>query len=75
MRPDRIRLGAVVRVTEPDFALVECFTADSRCQITPSCRLRGVLREALEAFVSTLDRYTLDDLLLRPEDFGLQPAA
>jgi len=75
MRPDRIRLGAVMRVTEPDFALVECFTIGNRCQITPSCRLRGVLSEALEAFVATLDRYTLDDLLLHPEDFGLQPAA
>jgi Rrf2 family nitric oxide-sensitive transcriptional repressor len=30
-RPNRIKLGDVLRVTEPDFALVECFTADNRC--------------------------------------------
>ena len=34
-RPDKIRLGDVVRATEPDFALVECFTAGNECLITP----------------------------------------
>jgi Rrf2 family nitric oxide-sensitive transcriptional repressor len=75
MRPNRIRLGDVVRETEPDFAIVECFSADNRCRITPRCRLRGVLREALGAFMATLDGYTLADLVLRPEDFGIRPAA
>lgn len=74
-RPESIRLGDVLRATEPDFALVECFRAGNRCVITPRCRLRGVLREALAAFSGTLDRYTLADLLLSPEDFGLLPAA
>lgn len=75
MRPERIGLGDVLRATEPDFALVECFRSDNHCVITPSCRLRGVLKEALAAFSGTLDRYTLADLLLNPEDFGIQPAA
>ena len=74
-RPDRIRIGAVLRLTEPDFALVECFSADNHCLIAPTCRLRGVLSEALAAFVAVLDRHTLGDLLLHPENFGLQPAA
>jgi DNA-binding IscR family transcriptional regulator len=39
-RPDKIRLGDVVRATEPDFALVECFAPDNQCRITPRCRLR-----------------------------------
>ncbi|RTL91949.1 MAG: Rrf2 family transcriptional regulator [Hyphomicrobiales bacterium] len=73
--PAQIRLGDVLRTTEPDFALVECFRSENRCLITPRCRLRGALKEALAAFVGTLDRYTLADLLLRPEDFGIQPAA
>jgi Rrf2 family nitric oxide-sensitive transcriptional repressor len=34
-----------------------------------------VLKEALGAFLATLDRYTLADLMLRPKDFGLPPAA
>jgi Rrf2 family nitric oxide-sensitive transcriptional repressor len=73
-RPDKIRLGDVVRATEPDFAMVECFGADNHCLITPRCRLKGVLKEALLAFVGTLDRYTLADLVLNPKDFGLQAA-
>jgi hypothetical protein len=52
---DEIRLGDVIRQTEPDFALVECFTAGNRCAITSFCRLRGALREALSAFVGSLD--------------------
>jgi Rrf2 family nitric oxide-sensitive transcriptional repressor len=71
-RPEQIRLGDVLRLTEPDFALVECFRNANDCLITRRCRLRGVLREALTAFSDTLDRYTLADLLLSPEDFGIE---
>ncbi|CEG07200.1 HTH-type transcriptional repressor NsrR [Afipia felis] len=67
-RPDRIRLSDVLRATEPDFALVECMTADNRCMISPRCRLRGALNEALAAFLETLDGYTLADLILSPKD-------
>lgn len=74
-RPEEIGIGAVVRATEPDFALVECFGSGNRCLISPNCRLRGVLHEALAAFAGTLDRYTLADLLLNPTDFGIKPAA
>jgi Rrf2 family nitric oxide-sensitive transcriptional repressor len=74
-RPDRIRLGDVVRATEPDFALVECFATNSNCVITPHCRLRGVLNEALGAFTATLDRHTLADVMLKPRNFGIKPAA
>ena len=73
--PKKIRLGDVLRATESDFDLVECFTKDSQCVITRACRLRGILHEALDAFAATLDRYTLADLMLRPKDFGLRPAA
>ena len=75
MRPNKICLGDVVRATEPDFALVDCFSPGNHCLITPRCRLKGVLKEALGAFMATLDRYTLADLVLRPEDFGIRPAA
>ena len=73
--PHRIGLGAVVRATEPDFALVECFGAGNECVITRACRLRGILHEGLDAFMAVLDKYTLADLVLRPRDFGVQPAA
>lgn len=67
--PEAINLGAVVRITEPDFALVECFTEGSRCLLTHSCRLPPILNEALRAFTSTFDRYTLADILLSERDF------
>jgi Rrf2 family nitric oxide-sensitive transcriptional repressor len=73
--PHKIKLGDVIRTTEPDFALVECFGAGNECVITRSCRLRGILHEGLDAFNAVLDKYTLADLMLRPKDFGVRPAA
>ena len=73
--PRKIRLGDVVRATEPDFALVECFAAGNQCIITRSCRLRGILHEGLDAFSAVLDKYTLEDLMLSPKDFRVRPAA
>jgi Rrf2 family nitric oxide-sensitive transcriptional repressor len=67
--PESINLGAVVRATEPDFALVECFATGNQCVITGCCRLPNILNEALNSFVSTLDRYTLADLMLTERDF------
>ena len=74
-RPNKIRLGEVLRLTEPDFAMVECFTPDNQCRITSRCRIRGALHEALASFFKTLDRYTLADMILNPKDFGFRPAA
>lgn len=56
-------IGRVVRDMEPDFGLVECFRADNQCVITPACALPRMLDEALKAFLATLDRYTLADLV------------
>lgn len=73
--PSEIGIGEVLRLTEPDFALVECFGGGNGCTIAPRCRLQGVLHEALAAFLATIDRYTLADLMLNPADFGIAPAA
>jgi Rrf2 family nitric oxide-sensitive transcriptional repressor len=69
MSPEAINLGAIVRATEPDFALVECFAAGNQCIITRCCRLPEVLNEALDNFVRTFDRYSLADLMLDTQDF------
>ncbi|TQV83068.1 Rrf2 family transcriptional regulator [Denitrobaculum tricleocarpae] len=62
--PSRIRVGDVIRVTEEDLDLVECFNKDrNSCVITKACRLQGVLSEALDAYLAVLDRYSLEDLL------------
>lgn len=64
--PEDIAIGDVVRHAEGPMALVECFDpATSHCRIEPACGLRSILDEALSAFMETLDRYTLADLVAR----------
>jgi Rrf2 family nitric oxide-sensitive transcriptional repressor len=61
--PDQIRVGDVVRRSETDFRLVECFDdSTSRCTLNPACRLKRLLHEALQAFFETLDGATLTDI-------------
>lgn len=67
--PADIRLGDVVRSTEQDFAIVECFEpGEGECAIAGACGLQRVLRDALAAFFEVIDRHTLADLLARPKD-------
>jgi len=66
--PAQIIIGAVVRQTEENFRLVECFDASQNtCPIAPLCGLAPVLDEALTAFLGVLDRYTLADLTRTPK--------
>jgi Rrf2 family nitric oxide-sensitive transcriptional repressor len=65
-RPEEITVGEVIRSTEENMALVECFDPESsQCAIEPACGLRSVLHEALAAFLAVLDRHTLGDLIAR----------
>jgi Rrf2 family nitric oxide-sensitive transcriptional repressor len=62
--PERIRIGDVVRRSEADSVLVECFAPDtSDCRIERTCLLRGAFEKAVQAFYAVLDTYTLADLL------------
>jgi Rrf2 family nitric oxide-sensitive transcriptional repressor len=64
---ESINLGAIVRATEDNFALVECFDREhNTCLIISACGLRGPLEVALQAFLAVLDRYSLDDLVKSP---------
>ncbi|MGM0450370.1 MAG: RrF2 family transcriptional regulator [Pseudomonadota bacterium] len=63
MAPVDINLGALVREMEPDMNLVECFGPDNTCAISPVCSLKGVLGKALDSFLTTLDGYTLADIV------------
>jgi Rrf2 family nitric oxide-sensitive transcriptional repressor len=63
-RPDQIKIGDVVRDMETGFELAECFRpGDTACRLLPACALKPVLAAAGRAFLSSLDQYTLADLL------------
>ena len=59
-----INVGAVVRATETDFNLVECFDpTTNKCQLSQHCRLQNVLVQAIDNFFQVLDKVTLADLM------------
>ena len=71
MPPEDMILGKVIRVTEDNFNLVECFdAARNKCVISDKCGLRGPLELALKAFIETLDQYTIKDLVKAPGSLG-----
>ena len=64
LEPGAIRIGDVVRASETDFRLVECFDArTSACTLTPSCHLRHLFDAALRGYFQALDGATLADLI------------
>jgi Rrf2 family nitric oxide-sensitive transcriptional repressor len=64
MDPARIRIGDIVRGSETDFRLVECFDGDTNtCTLTPSCRLKHLFDAALQAYFKELDGATLADIV------------
>ena len=57
-----IRVGDVIRHTEPEWTLLPC--AD--CVIQPACTLPHVLDRAVAAFMAVLDEHTIADLVADP---------
>ena len=58
-----IVIANVVRDMEDDLNLVECFCKSGTCIIKPVCELKAVLTQALMAYLQTLEKYTLSDLI------------
>ena len=56
-----ITVAEVVRIMEPDMAVVECLGNSSACRIEPVCRLKGVFARARSAFFQELEAVTLAD--------------
>lgn len=62
--PEKINMGDVVRNTEANFNIAECFNINqNRCVITRGCGLKSIFREAQSSFLNTLDQYTLADVV------------
>jgi Rrf2 family nitric oxide-sensitive transcriptional repressor len=65
--PASIMIGTVVRLTEPDFMMVECFDeARNTCSLAPVCVLKHVLGRATSAYLQELDRVPLASVLPLP---------
>lgn len=72
VKPENINVGSVIRQTEDDFQLVECFNRETnQCVLAPACRLKGVLQEALQAYFTVLDQYTIEDFLQNKDDIKM----
>ena len=63
-KPVDINIGDVVRSTETDFFMAECFDRkNNTCAYSSFCALKGVLSAATAAYLELLDGVTLDDLI------------
>lgn len=71
--PEEISLGAVLRVTEPDFGLVECFLPGNTCYITRVCRLPPILNRGLAAMLEVVDGHTLADIAIEQRHLTEMP--
>jgi Rrf2 family transcriptional regulator, nitric oxide-sensitive transcriptional repressor len=60
---EQIPLGEVVRRTEDDLGLVECFRPGNTCRLTPACKLAPALSRAMNSFLEELDKQTIADLV------------
>lgn len=58
-------VGTVVRRFEGDGDVADC-VGTRPCPLATGCRLRGTLRDAQEAFYSTLDQVTVADMTREP---------
>jgi Rrf2 family nitric oxide-sensitive transcriptional repressor len=69
--PEHINVGTVVRDLGDEFPVVECMKpGGGACVLSPICRLKGVVREALGAYLSVFDNYTLADLVANREELA-----
>ena len=65
--PHEIRIGRLVRETEQQPAILECFDpATHTGPINGSCQRQGIIGQALQEFYDALDRHTLHDTVSGP---------
>ncbi|GGH65353.1 RrF2 family transcriptional regulator [Rothia aerolata] len=55
-------VGQVLRATEGDIPMVECESHEGSCPLDQSCRLKGALAKAREAFFAVLDPVVISEL-------------
>lgn len=64
LNPKDINLGSILRITEDNLTLVECFSDDKcTCNLTDACKLKVVFDNSLNSFINELSKYTLEDII------------
>ncbi|MCG9714071.1 Rrf2 family transcriptional regulator [Shewanella insulae] len=58
---DQINIGVLVRTLENSLAPIDC--SKPYCRFSPACQLKGVLAEAVDAYLAVLDKYSLADVV------------
>ena len=72
--PEDIRIGAIVRDTEPDFCVAPCFSGGlAACPDAGRCGVQGVLGRATRAWLAELDGVTLAQVMGRVGPAGSDP--
>lgn len=76
VEPENLRIGALVRETEPDFFIAECFDQEhDTCAYSGNCRLQQSLQQATGAFLAVLDGVTLADVVAGAQAQGMAQGA
>jgi Rrf2 family nitric oxide-sensitive transcriptional repressor len=67
-KASNIGIGDVVRTTEPNFDIVECFDeVKNTCSVEPACALKAVLEEANRQFLAVLDQFSVADIMKKDQ--------
>ena len=64
MEPREINLGEILKITEDNLSIVECFNEENRCPLMLNgCKLKGIIQKSLDKFIKEFSEYTLEDIL------------
>ncbi|MGL5616680.1 MAG: RrF2 family transcriptional regulator [Sarcina sp.] len=64
-KPSEINLGDVLKVTEYNLKIVECFENSKQCSLFTNnqCKLKNIIASSLEKFSLEFSSYTLADII------------
>lgn len=64
LNPEEINLGEVLKVTEDNLNIVECFNKTSGCPLMETgCKFKKIVSDSLMMFMEEFAKYTLKDIL------------
>ena len=62
--PQEINLGEILKITEDNLNILECFNKSAWCpRLSSGCKLKSITSDAVQKFIEEFSNYTLEDLL------------